>query len=255
MPFAWLICASLKRGDDLYSSLFLPWHHLERMTLKNFVDLWRGQPVGRWLINSVFLASTQSVCVVLLSSAGGFALAKYQFAGKRVLLAMILTTMVLPGQVLLPGSYELIWRIGWLDSYAAILVPGAVSAFGILLFRQAMANVPDELLAAARVDGCSEWRLWWDIALPIVRPMAGAFTLLTFIASWNSFLWPSIVLQDEGKYTLPIGLANLIGQPEMTRNYSLLMAATLISITPVMVLFFALQKEFVAGLTSGAVKG
>jgi ABC-type glycerol-3-phosphate transport system permease component len=125
----------------------------------------------------------------------------------------------------------------------------------MFLFRQSMLHVPDELLHAGRVDGCSELRLWWEVALPIVRPMVGAFTLMSFIASWNSFLWPQVVLQDERKYNLPIGLANLVSQPEIQSNYPVLMCGTLLSIVPVMALFFALQRDFIAGLTSGAVKG
>jgi ABC-type glycerol-3-phosphate transport system permease component len=147
------------------------------------------------------------------------------------------------------------YKLGWLNSYAAILVPGAVSVFGMFLFRQAMGAVPDELLAAGRVDGCSELRLWWDVALPIVRPMVGAYTLLTFMGSWNSFLWPQIVLLDPMKYTLPIGLSNMIGLPSTQTPYGTLMAGTLLSILPVALLFFILQRDFIAGLASGAVKG
>jgi ABC-type glycerol-3-phosphate transport system permease component len=168
---------------------------------------------------------------------------------------VMLATMLLPAQVLLPSSYELIYHFGWLNSYLAILVPGAVSVFGMFLFMQAMRGVPDELLQAGRVDGCSEFRLWWEIALPVVRPMIGAYTLMCFLSSWNSFLWPQIILQDERKYNLPIGLANMMGMPEYQTAFGTLMAGTLLSILPVMVLFFVLQKDFIAGLTSGAIKG
>jgi ABC-type glycerol-3-phosphate transport system permease component len=156
--------------------------------------------------------------------------------------------------VILPGSYELMYRLHWLDSYLAIIVPGAVSVFGMLLFRQAMVGVPDELLQAARLDGCGELRLWWDIALPAVRPMIGAYTLVSFLSAWNSFLWPQIVLQSESKYTLPIGLNGLSGLPEYQHNYGIVMAATLVGILPVALLFFALQRDFVSGLTTGAGK-
>ena len=130
-----------------------------------------------------------------------------------------------------------------------------MSVFGIFLFMQAMKTVPDELLQAGRVDGCSEIRLWWEVALPIVRPMIGAFTLLSFMSAWNSFLWPQIVLQTQTKYTLPIGLTNMIGQPSYITPYGALMAGTLLSILPVAILFFILQRDFIAGLASGAVKG
>jgi len=207
------------------------------------------------MFNSLFLACTQTRLVVTLSSLGGFALATYRFAAKKPHMLLMLGTMMLPNQVLLPSSYELMYKIGWLDSYAAIIVPGAISVFGMFLFMQAMKTVPDELLQAARVDGCSELRLWWEVALPIVRPMIGAFTLLSFMGAWNSFLWPQIVLQTQNKYTLPMGLSNLLSLPEYITPYGVLMAGTFLSIVPVAILFFILQRDFIAGLATGAVKG
>jgi len=254
LPFVWLICAAFKSTGDLLSSTLLPWGHLDRLTLDNF-RLLGDQPFARWLVNSIFLSSLHTVLVVTLSSLGGFALAKYEFHGKRPIMLIMLGTMLLPSQVLVPGSYELMYHLHWIDSYLAIIVPGAVSAIGIILFRQAMLNVPDELLQCGRLDGCSELRLWWDIALPVVRPMIGAYTLLSFLAEWNSFLWPQIILQNEAKYTLPMGLNGLTGLPEFQHNYGIVMAATLVSILPVALLFFALQRDFISGLASGAVKG
>ncbi len=255
VPFAWLICATLKSGEDLFTYTLLPWQDLSRLTTGNFRALFQKQPFGIWMLNSLFLASTQTVVVVALSSLGGFALAKYQFRGKKPLMLLMLATMLIPGQVLLTGGYELMHSLNLLDTYASILLPGAVSVFGMFLFRQAMQSVPDELLQAGRVDGCSELRLWWEIGLPIVRPMIGAFTLMSFLASWNAFLWPQIMLQNEAKYSLPIGLTNMIQLPEYRQEYGILMAGTVLGILPIMVLFFVLQKDFIAGLTSGAVKG
>ena len=177
------------------------------------------------------------------------------FAGRRVLMGLMLATMLLPMSVLLPSGWMLMYRLGWLDSYAAVVVPGSVSAFGMFLFMQAMRGVPDELLQAGRIDGCSELRLWWAVAVPIVRPMTGAYTLLAFVASWNSYLWPAVVLQDAGKYTLPIGLQTMIGLRQFDANLGVLMCGTLLGVLPVMLLFFALQRDFVSGLVSGAVKG
>ena len=253
-PFLWMFCAAFKSQQDIFSYAFLPWGHLERLTLDNFHDLFAREPFARWMLNSIFVTSIYTVCVVTLSSLGGFALAKYRFPGKWVLMLVMLATMLLPGQVLLPGSYLLMYQLGWLNSYLAIIVPGAVSVFGMFLFMQAMKAVPDELLQAGRVDGCSELRLWWEIALPIVRPMIGAYTLLSFLAAWNSYLWPNIVLQDQDKYTLPIGLAGMLGLPEFEAHYGILMAATLLGILPVVLLFFILQKDFISGLTSGAIR-
>lgn len=270
LPFLWLICATVKINEDMFRFTFIPYGEADpltqsaletldtrwgRLTFDNYLLLFTTKPLFRWLLNSVFVSCLHTVIVVTLSCLGGFALAKYKFALKKPLMLMMLTTMVIPGQVLLPSSYELMRGIGWLNSYAAILVPGAVSVFGMFLFMQAMKGVPDELLQCGRIDGCSELRLWWEVALPIVRPMIGAFTLLSFMSSWNSFLWPQIVLENPDKYTLPIGLSSLIGLPTDSTPYGLLMAGTLLSVLPVVVLFFVLQKDFVAGLASGAVKG
>ena len=167
----------------------------------------------------------------------------------------MLATMLLPGVVLLSGYVDLMVRIGWINSYKAIILPGAVSVFGTFLFRQSMLAVPDELLHAGRIDGCSELRLWWDVALPVVRPMVGAFTFLSFLAAWNSYLWPSTVLQDQSKFTVPMGLAVMIGLQDYESPVGVLMAGTLVGILPVVVLFFVLQRDFVAGLAGRAVKG
>jgi multiple sugar transport system permease protein len=253
-PVVWVVCSSIKRPEDFYAYVFLP-HDLSRLTLMNYVGLLRESPFGQWIINSLVLSSAQTALVVTLSSLGGFALAKYEFFGKRPLMAIMVGVLALPIQVLLPSGYELMYDLGWVNSYLAIVVPGAVSVFGMFLFKASMEAVPDELLLAGRVDGCSELRLWWEVALPVVRPTVGAFTLLSFLASWNSFLWPQVVLQQEGKYTLPIGMANLQGLPEIQQNYGMLMAGTLLGVLPVAILFFVLQKDFVAGLAEGAVKG
>lgn len=268
-PFLWLIGASFKTDADMFNYVVVPWgqfdsdgvHHadisggLSRLTTGNFALLFQTKPFFRWLVNSLFLSSLHTVIVVTLSSLGGFALTKYDFAGKKFLMVMMLATMVIPGQVLLPSNISIMHHLGWLNTYWAILVPGAVSVFGMFLFMQAMKSVPDELLQCGRLDGCSELRLWWEVALPIVRPMIGAFTLMSFMSSWNSFLWPQIVLQDESLYTLSIGLASMVGLPTMDTPYGMLMAGTLMSVLPVAILFFALQRDFVSGLASGAVKG
>ena len=191
VPFVWLICASIKPAEHTFDTIFLPWGHLHELSLDNFRSLFQRRGFDRWLVNSIYLASVQTTIVVAAQlSLGGFSLAKYEFAGKRLLMGVMLMTMLLPYQVLLPSSYELMNKFGWMNAYLAIVVPGAVSVFGIFLFRQAMAGVPDELLQAARVDGCSELRLWWDIALPVVRPMIGAFTLMAFLGAGTATSGP-----------------------------------------------------------------
>jgi ABC-type glycerol-3-phosphate transport system permease component len=165
----------------------------------------------------------------------------------------MLATLMIPGQLTMAPLFELLHRLGLVDSYAGLIIPGSVSVFGIFLFRQSILTIPDELLHAARIDGCSEFQIYRDIIMPVSRPMIGAFCLISFMGTWNSFLWPQIILHNRNLSTLPIALSQMIGV--YNQEYGMLMAGTLISVLPVVILFLVLQKEFVAGLTAGAVKG
>lgn len=210
-------------------------------------------PFLNYLMNSLFVASVTVLVQLFFSSLAGFALAKYEFKGKKAIVVIMLSTMLIPGQVLMAPLYELINLLGMMDSWRGIIVPGAVSVFGIFLFRQSILQLPNELMHAGRIDGCTEFRLYWDIVMPVSRPMIGAFCLISFMGAWNSFLWPQIILHNRSLYTLPIALNQL--RDLYNNQYGTLMAGTLLSILPVVILFLVLQKEFVAGLTAGAVKG
>lgn len=249
VPLLWLACAAFKSPDDLFHYTFAS----PRPTLRNFESLFRQIPFLRYAMNSLFLSCSSTLIQLFFCSLAGFSLAKYEFRFKRGIMAVMLATMMIPGQVLLAPMYELLYHLRLVDTYWGVLLPGAVSAFGIILFRQAMMDLPDDLLNAGRIDGCSEFRLYWDIALPVSRPMVGAFTLIAFMGAWNSFLWPQIVLQTQDRFTLPIALSMMVGLYE--QEYGSLMAGTFLSILPVIGLFLLLQKEFLTGLTAGAVKG
>jgi ABC-type glycerol-3-phosphate transport system permease component len=253
VPFVWLILATFRRSDEVFSYLFFA--PPSRWTAQNYRDLFalKDFPYLRFLVNSVFIASTSVVVQLFFSSLAGFALAKYDFRGKKPLMALMLATLLIPNQVTLAPAYELLYRMGLVDTYLGLIIPGAVSVFGIFLFRQSILQVPDELIHAARIDGCSEFRIYRDIVMPVTRPMIGAFCLIAFMGSWNSFLWPQVLLHNRARFTLPIGLSQLVGI--YNQSYGMLMAGTLIAVLPVIILFFLLQKEFVAGLTAGAVKG
>lgn len=248
-PLLWLVAATVKGKDDLFHYTFFA----PRVSMASFRDLFATVSFLRYMINSAFVSSTTVIVQLFFSSLGGFALAKYEFRGKRAVVVLMLATMMIPGQVIMAPLYELVYRIGLVDSYAGLIVPGAVSVFGIFLFRQSILQIPDELIHAARIDGCSEFRIWWDIIMPVSRPMIGAFCLMSFMGSWNNFLWPQILLHHSERFTLPIALNQLVGLQQ--QDYGILMAGTLLSILPVIILFLLLQREFVAGLTAGAVKG
>ncbi len=249
VPMIWLILATFRANDRVFSEVFT----VTKPTLANYTDLFTTVPFFQFLANSTFLACTAVCLQVFFSSLAGFALAKYDFQGKKLVMGIMLATVLIPGQLTLAPSYDLLYRMHLVDTYQGLLIPGAVSVFGIFLFRQTMVRIPDELLQAGRIDGCSEFGLYWNVVLPVSRPMIGAFSLMTFMATWNSFLWPQIMLHSKLKYTLPIALAQMVGLYQ--QQYGMLMAGTLVAVLPVIVLFLLLQKEFVAGLTAGAVKG
>jgi len=248
-PIVWLVAACLKGPDDLFHYLFFS----PRPTLHNFKTLFGEVNFLRFLMNSVFYSGTAVLIQLFFASLGGFALAKYQFRGKKAVVILMLSTMMIPGYVLLAPLYELIYRFHLMDSLWGLIVPGMVSVFGMFLFRQSMLNIPDDLLMAGRIDGCSEFRLYWDIALPVSRPMIGAFCLISFMGAWNNFLWPQLILHTKERFVLPIALNQMVGM--YSREYGTLMAGTFLSILPVVILFLILQKEFISGLTAGAIKG
>ena len=252
LPFFWLVVASVK--IDTFTHVFLPpvseWK--DELSLTHYWKLFFDTGFFRNLLNSAFLASATTLLSVLACSMGGFALSKYRFAGQTWILAVLLVCIVFPGEVLLGPTYEIMFRLGWMDTYWALIIPGMAPAFGIFLFRQAFKSMPDELLEAARIDGASEFSLWWKVAVPHVRPMIGAFGLFTFLGNWNAYLWPQIVLRTEEKLPLPVALAQLRSVYET--DYGLIMAGTTMSILPVVVVFFLFQKDFVSGLSTGAVK-
>ncbi len=258
-PFAWLLVASLKTQEDFFSGMFFPpgdglfgigW---DKLTLENYSNLYE-LGFGRSLVNSVFYASASSLFATLISAATGYILAKSRFRGQSFILLVVLGSLIIPPTLLIAPSYELLYDIGLLDSIWGLLLPTFAPAFGVFLFRQAVIqSVPDELIEAAQIDGCSELSIFFVIVLPLIRPMIGAFMLITFLGMWNNFISPQIILQSESKQPLSVAIAQLRGV--YRTDYGLLMAATLLSVAPVAGLFLMLQKQFISGLTSGAVKG
>ena len=218
----------------------------------NYRNLWKTVPYNRYFINSVFIATASTLLTLFFCSLGGYAFAKYDFRGQKILFGILLASMMVPFQVLLVPLFGLMYDIGWLNSYKAIIIPFSVGAFGVFLMRQFIVSIPSELLDAARIDGCSEFGIYYRVVLPIIKPALGALTIYSFLGSWNGYLWPLIILRDEAKYTLPIGLANLVGI--YRQDYGMLMAGTLLSLMPIVILFLAMQREFVQGITLGSVK-
>lgn len=260
IPFAWMLTSALKGKADFFTSLFLPAGHgflgiaWDRLTLENFRHLFTDMPVARALLNSIFLASVCSLFATLCSAMGGYGLSKFNFRGRGWLTTLVLGAVIIPGTLLIAPGFELLYHLHLLDTYAGFILPALAPAFGVFLFRQAMLNaVPAEMIESARLDGCGEIRIFFTLVLPLVRPMVGAFLLITFLGVWNNFIGPQIILQTPERQPLSVVINNLAGI--YGTDYGLIMAGTLVSIAPIMCLFLLLQKEFISGLTSGAVKG
>ena len=262
MPFVWLVCAAFKDKSVFNEYTFLPPPaeiSSETINLDNFRTLLAAKdtvqgPVSFWryVANSLFLASSATVLGTFFCSMGGYALAKYRFRGRNAILTFMLASLTIPAVVLLAPNFEIIWRLGWMDSYKALLIPGAASVFGIFLFRQAILSVPSDLIEAGRIDGCGEFRIYLTLVMPLVRPMTSAFCLISFLGMWNAFLAPNVFIQTQAKLPLPVVLNQYIGAYQ--QHYGVFLAGTLLAIIPPAILFFALQREFISGLTSGAVK-
>lgn len=260
VPFAWLMCAAFKTNADVFASNFLPsgegvfgvaW---DRLTAGNFVRLFTELGIGRAMANSIFIAATSALMATFFCALAGYALAKFRFPGREWVISLVLAALVIPGSLLMAPGYKLLYDIGLLDTYAGLLIPGMTPAFGVFLFRQSMINaVPATLLESARIDGAGEFRIFFTIVLPLVRPMIGAYLMITFLGAWNNFIGPQLVLQDPSRFPLSVAINQLRGL--YGTDYGLIMSGTLVSIAPVLALFLLLQKEFIAGLTSGAVKG
>lgn len=259
-PFVWLLAASFRSNEDFFTTLLLPiresWLSVawDRLTTANYAKLFAQTDMFRALVNSVFLSSVTALVATLCAAMGGYALAKFKFAGRGLVSAVVLLALVIPPQLLLAPGYQLLYRLDLLDTFTGLILPAAAPAFGVYLFRQAVvSSVPDALLESGRLDGCGEGRLFFQIVLPLVRPMVGTFLLIMFIGTWNNFIAPQVVLQSPEKFPLSVAVAQLRGV--YYQDYGLLMAGTVLSIVPVMGLFLFLQRDFVSGLTSGAVKG
>jgi multiple sugar transport system permease protein len=260
-PFAWIVCAAFKDRAVLMEYAFLPplstWG--KTINLGSFRKLFEPRTslngtivFWQYLLNSLFLSSAATVIQLFFCSLGGYALAKFRFTGRRNLLLFMAGSMMIPSMLFLAPTYDMLVHIGWIDSYAALLVPSAANAFGILLFRQAMLSVPNSLIEAARVDGAGEFHIYSGIVMPLVKPMTAAFCLIVFMGQWNTFLGPQIYLQTQYKLTVPVILSQYVSQ--FQEEYGMFLAGTFLSIVPIAVLFLTLQREFISELTSGTQK-
>ena len=257
-PFIWLLSTSLKGTEEnifAYPPTIIPTH----FTFANYIGVWQKVDLMRYFINSMIVAGFTVVLNLILSSLAAYPLARMEFNGKKVVFFAILATIMVPFQAIMLPVYLITLKLHLVDSYGdcagfiGLIMPFAVSAFGIFLMRQAFLAIPKEMEEAAIVDGCNVFQVFWKVLLPMVKPSLAVLAIFTFIGSWGEFLWPSIVLTKESMYTLPVGVNNLQGM--FSSNWRFIAAGSIISTIPIIIFFLAMQKYFISGENEGAVKG
>lgn len=257
-PFIWLLSTSLKgAGENIFA--YPPTIIPKDFTLANYVGVWHKVDLMRYFINSMIVAGGTVLLNLILSSLAGYPLARMEFKGKKIAFFSTLATIMVPFQAIMLPVYLITLKLHLVDSvndtmgFIGLIMPFAVSAFGIFLMRQAFLAIPREMEEAAIVDGCNVFQVFWKVLLPMVKPSLAVLAIFTFIGSWGEFLWPSIVLTKETMYTLPVGVNNLQGM--FSSNWRYIAAGSIISTIPIIIFFLAMQKYFISGENEGAVKG
>jgi multiple sugar transport system permease protein len=251
LPMVWMVSASLMPSGE--ASTYPPHFFPTSVTFVHYYDLFTRLNLGRYLLNSAFIALVVTLSSLAINSMAGYAFAKLRFRGRDRLFRLLSTGLVLPVQVAMLPLFLLLKNLGLINTYWGVIIPGMASIFGIFLVRQYALAIPDEMLDAARVDGASEFRIFWSIVVPGIVPILATLSIWTFLATWNDFMWPLIVLSDESHYTLPVALANLSG--EHVQDTELMMAGSVLTVIPVMLVFLFLQRYYIQGVMAGSVKG
>jgi multiple sugar transport system permease protein len=250
-PLLWMVSVSFMPAgaSSTLPTPILPSH----VTLDNYRTLFGNVGMGRYLLNSLGLAVAATVLSVSFNVMAGYAFAKLNFRGRDAIFKALLGALVIPGQVAMLPLFLMLKPLGLINSYAGALVPLMASVFGIFLVRQFSRGIPDDLLEAARIDGASEFRIFLTIIVPVLTPVLATLAIFSFLASWNDFMWPLIVLTDDARHTLPVALAGLAR--EHVQDNEMMMAGSVVTVLPVLVVFLALQRHYMAGLMAGSVKG
>ena len=250
LPMIWMVSASLMPSGAANS--YPPRLFPETVTFEHYRTLFTRLDLGRSLANSAIIAAIVTALSVIINSMAGYAIAKLRFRHRERVYRSLALGLVLPAQVAMLPLFLLMKSLGLVNTVAGVVIPGLASIFGILLTHQYALAIPDDLLDAARVDGASELQLYRLVVLPVIAPILATLAIWTFLATWNDFMWPLIILSDDRRYTLPVALANLVG--EHVQDTELMMAGSVVTVLPVMLVFLALQRYYIRGVTAGSVK-
>lgn len=252
LPLVWMISASLMPASEVIK---IPpvWFAPDKYSLANYIEVWTRLDFARFFFNSAFVAVTVTAAQLLTSSMAGFAFARYEFPGRSLIFYMILSTLMIPFQVIMIPLFIMMARLGMVNTYWGMIIPALVTPFGIFMMRQFMLSIPKSLLEAARIDGASEPAIFALIMLPLCKPALAALAIFTFLGSWDNYLWPLIIINSQKLWTLPIGLSRFSEQ--YVNQTHLQMAGASIMFVPVLIVFLLMQRNFIEGITMTGLKG
>ena len=251
MPYVWMFVTSIKPIEEIQS--YPPSFIVKHPTLLPYKDLFRLVPMTRYLWNSVFVASLVTLANVFLCSLSGYVFAKHRFWGRDKIFFILLGSLMIPWQVNIISGFILMKKLGWLNSYKALIIPQMAGVFGIFLCKQFIMSIPDDLMDAAKIDGCGEFMIYRLVILPLIKPVLATLAIFTFLGQWNSFIWPLIVINSSSMRTLPLALSVLNGQ--FGTNFAMVMAGAVVATTPMLIVFLSFQKYFIRGIALTGLRG
>ncbi|NLJ48117.1 MAG: carbohydrate ABC transporter permease [Candidatus Atribacteria bacterium] len=250
IPIIWMISASLRSSMQVYVP---PFERLaEGLDWKNYQTALTARPFMRYLLNSVFASSISSLITVVLGMAAGYGFAHFNFPGHRVLFVVVLSTLMIPFETIAVPLYIQIYEWGWINTYTGLIIPTAFTPLGVFIMRQFMLGIPKELIESSRMDGAGELMILWNIIRPLSLPAISAVAIFTFVSTWNSYLWPLLVVNEDHLRTLPLGVA--IFESQLTTTYNQIMAAAVFGALPMIVMFIVFQKNFIKGVVLTGLK-
>lgn len=253
MPFLWMIVSSLKSAGEIWT--FPPVFFPKDIKWANYIEAWKALPFDKFFINTLIVTISVTVGQLFTCSLGGYAFARLQFPARDKIFLGYLATLMIPFPVIMIPLFILMKNIGWVDSLIGLIAPGLFSAWGTFLMRQFMLSIPRDLEDAAKIEGCSLWGIYWRIILPLCKPVLATLGIFTFLATWNDFLWPLIMINTIPKKTLPLGLVMFQARIAAETPWHLIMAASCFTIVPVLILFVIGQKYYVRGIVTTGLKG
>ena len=249
MPIAYMLSASFKYSFEVYNLNLIP----EEPTIENYTYVLEDGRFYQWFINSMIIATLTTISNVLFDSLVGYTLCKYRFPGRMFIFIAILTTLMIPTEMLIIPWYLMSKSFGWLDSYWGIMFPGLMTAFGTFLMKQFFETVPDDFIEAARIDGLNELQIWWTVAMPLVKPALAALAIFVFLGNWTAFIWPLIVTNDPALYTLPVGLTTFSDEQQV--EWELIMTGAALATIPTLIVFLIFQRYIIRGVVMAGLKG